>query len=358
MTKVRKKVDFKGEKIYVGIDVHKKSWTVAVCTEHTNYRPFNMEPKPESLVNYLRTNYPGAEFICAYEVGFSGYSLYEYLTEEGICCLVVNPADIPTTSWESEFKNDQRDARKIAQCLRSGQLRPIHIPSKQLQGDRSLVRFRRQIRKDLVRQKSRIRSLLMFYGIQVPDEVDSKGRWSERFRHWLWNLELPKPSASKALHLQMGMLEYIRGMRNNTNSHLQQLSNEQRYIDLADLLQTVPGVGRHTAVKILVELGDIKRFPTLDQLCSHVGLVPASHNSGENVRQGRLTYRGHRELRTMLVEAAWTAIGVDPALERTYQELKKRMIPPKAIIRIARKLLARIRHVLLTGEPYEKGIIA
>ena len=128
-TQIRKKIDLKGKKIYVGIDVHKKKWTIAICSEHTNYRPFNQDANSDRLVNYLRQHYPGATIICAYEAGFSGFYLQEHLTENGIQCLVVHPADIPTTDKESEFKTDIRDAKKIAECLRSGQLRSIHIPN-------------------------------------------------------------------------------------------------------------------------------------------------------------------------------------------------------------------------------------
>ena len=96
----------------------------------------------------------------------------------------------------------------------------------------------------------------------------------------------------------------------------------------------------------------------MDHLCNYVGLVPATHNTGDTVRQGRLAYRGHKELRVMLIEAAWVAICTDPALGVAYQDLKKRMVGQKAIVRIARKLLARARHVLLTGKPYGKGVVA
>ena len=149
------------------------------------------------MVNYLRQHYPGATIICAYEAGFSGFYLQEHLTENGIQCLVVHPADIPTTDKESEFKTDIRDAKKIAECLRSGQLRSIHIPTKQLQEARSLIRFRKQMRKDFVREKCRIRSFLMFYGIEVPQEIDHGGKWNGQMRNWLWNLKLKQKKEQK-----------------------------------------------------------------------------------------------------------------------------------------------------------------
>ena len=357
MTQVRKKINLKGKNIYVGIDVHKKKWTIAVSTETTNYRPFNQEADAERLVNYLKEKFIGAKITCAYEAGFSGFHLQEYLSKNGIECLVVHPADIPTTDKESEFKTDQRDAKKIAECLRSGQLKGIHIPTKELQEVRSLIRFRKQMRKDFTREKCRIRSLLMFYGITVPEELDNGGKWNGKMRRWLWNLELTTEEGTETLQMMMSMLEYIRGMRDCANRKLNKLGNTEYYQPQVDLLSSVPGFSRHTAIKFLVELGDIKRFRTLGHLCNYIGLVPSTHSSGENIRASRMTYRGHSELRMMLIESSWVAIGTDPALELSYQEYKKRMIAQKAIVKIARKLLSRVRYVLIHELPYEKGIV-
>ncbi len=356
-TQNREKIDFKGKKIYVGIDVHKSQWTIAICTEHTNYRPFNQSPCGGKLENYFKGKFPNAEIICAYEAGFSGFTLQEYLSSAGIKCLVVHPADIPTTNKESEFKTDKRDARKIAMSLRSGQLKGIHIPSKVLQEARSLIRFRKQMRKDLTRQKCRIKSTLMFYNKTIPKEIDSS-KWNERMRNWIWTLELETEEGTKTLRLQMSMLEYIRGMRDCAKRHLRELSQTSYYAPQVELLESVPGFSRFTSIRFLVELGDITRFRTLNHLCNYIGLVPATHSSGEKTNASRLTYRGHRELRMILVESAWTAIGVDPALELSYQEFKKRMHGNKAIIKIARKLLSRLRYVLIHKIPYEKGIVA
>ena len=359
MLKDRKKISFLGQTIWVGLDVHKLSWTVAICSLHRIYRPFTLRPpKVEDLVHYLHQHFPEATYVCAYEAGFSGYALCEALHQFDIECLVVHAADIPVSDKQSEFKTDARDAATIARSLRSGELESIFIPSKQQQCDRALIRVRKQIGRDLVRTKNRIKSLLFFFNINIPDEFDTKSsRWSRPFQTWLWNLELPKPSATEALQLLMSTFTYTLGNKRNLDSRLRLLSQQDRYMQQADLLETVPGIGRHTAIKILTELGDIKRFNNLNALCNYIGLVPASRNSGDSVRQSRITRRGHTDLRTIMVEAAWVAIGVDPALEQTYVKLKSRMIAQKAIIRIARKLVGRIRYVLIHNVNYEKGIV-
>ena len=248
MIKVKKKISFEGQKIYVGIDVHKAQWTICICTEHTNFRPFVMVPDPQLLISYLVREFPDGNYECAYEAGFSGFGLYEALWEAKINCIVVHAADIPTSHKESEFKTDTRDALKIAKSLRSGQIKGIAIPDKQLQEDRTLVRFRQQLRRDIVRQKCRIKSLLAFYSIALPEEwVNSK--FTEGMRNWLWNLNLCTKEGTKAIRLHMGMLEYIRGMCINTNNHLRALSRTPRHQNQVDLLMSVVGFGRLQSIE-------------------------------------------------------------------------------------------------------------
>ncbi len=357
MTKVKKKISFEGQNIYVGMDVHKIQWTICVCTEHSNFRPFTMDPDPEILIDYLRREFPDGDYLCAYEAGFSGFGLCEALWESKISCIIVHAADIPTSHKEAEFKTDKRDALKIAKSLRSRELSGIFIPDKQLQEDRSLIRFRHQLRKDIVRQKCRIKSLLDFYGVVIPKEW-VKSKWSKGMRNWLWNLNLCTEEGTRSIRLRMEILEHIREMCLTTDQHLRDLSRMPRHKSQTDLLMTVVGFGRLRSIEFLVELGDIKRFKNLDSLSNYVGLVPSSNNSGNRVSQGELTTRGHKQLRTMLIEAAWVSMNTDPAMAKKYGELKKRMLGQQAIVSIARKLLNRVRYVLINEVAYQKGIEA
>ena len=101
----------------------------------------------------------------------------------------------------------------------------------------------------------------------------------------------------------------------------------------------------------------MKRFERFCQLNSFVGLLPTEHSSGENEKHGPLTMRRHKQLRSDLVESAWRAKRIDPALSVYYSEQIKRKEHNVVIIKIARKLLSRIRYVLLNQKEYEKGVI-
>ncbi|MFR3425583.1 MAG: hypothetical protein ACLTSS_05150 [Phocaeicola coprocola] len=95
------KLDFSGQNIYVGIDVHLKSWSVAILSEHSVLKRFSQSPEPEALHKYLVSNYPGANYFSVYEAGFCGFWIHERLTDLGITNIVVNPADVPTMSKEN-----------------------------------------------------------------------------------------------------------------------------------------------------------------------------------------------------------------------------------------------------------------
>ncbi|MCF8225447.1 MAG: hypothetical protein K9J30_06180 [Bacteroidales bacterium] len=121
-----RKNTFQGERIFVGIDTHKKSWKVSLYHKDTALKTFTQDPDTNKLVGYLRKHYPVADFQCAYEAGFSGFWLQKQLAGYGINCIVVNPADVPTTHKEKEFKSDPRDCRKIAKGLCSNLLEGIY----------------------------------------------------------------------------------------------------------------------------------------------------------------------------------------------------------------------------------------
>ena len=141
-------------------------------------------------------------------------------------------------------------------------------------------------------------------------------------------------------------------------NQIELLSKTEKYEKNFDLLRTIPGIGQITAMTILTELENIGRFNSLDKLCSFIGLVPSTNSSGDIERTGDITSRGHKVLRSALIESAWVAARVDPALAKRYNHYCKRMNANKAIIRIAKKLLSRIRYVLKNKQPYVLGVIS
>ncbi|MDP4184001.1 MAG: transposase [Bacteroidota bacterium] len=141
---------------------------MTILTENICHKTFVMPPKPEILYNYLHLNFPNGNYLSAYEAGFCGLWVHYKLTELGIKNIVVNPADIPCTQKEKIQKENKRDSRKIAHSLRSGELDAIYIPKQATLDDRSLIRARTMLVRDMCRYKQRIKSFLYFYGITFP----------------------------------------------------------------------------------------------------------------------------------------------------------------------------------------------
>ncbi|AXP82414.1 Transposase [Mariniflexile rhizosphaerae] len=144
-----KKVDYSNESIYIGIDVHKKSWGICILTDCYEHKVFSQPPQPIVLVNYLHRNFPNGNYYSAYEAGFCGFWIAHDLEKLGVCNLVVNPSDIPTTNKEKKQKSDKRDARKIARSLRNKALKGIYVPNQKLLEERLLVRTRQKLLSDI-----------------------------------------------------------------------------------------------------------------------------------------------------------------------------------------------------------------
>jgi transposase len=352
------KLDFAGQKIFVGIDTHLNSWKVSIMTNGIMCATFSQDPKSVILGDYLKKHYPGGEYFSAYEAGFIGFSVHRELEKVGIKNIIANPADIPTTDKEKKQKEDKRDSRKIVRSLHNGDLKAIYIPPREIEELRSFVRNRKTIVKEINRNKNRSKFLLYYYGIAIPTELStaSKG-WSKPYTNWLTQVQFETEYGNSTLMSIISHVEFLRGKLLEANRTLRTLSKEGKYADDIKLLRSVPGIGLIVALTILTELDHIVRFTNLDKLCSYVGLVPRTNTSGDKDKTGPITPRSNRALRSMLIESAWIAIRQDPALMLAYSELRKRMEPNMAIIRIAKKLLSRIQHVLKNKTEYAKSVV-
>jgi transposase len=352
------KIDFSGQHIYAGFDVHLKSWNVTILTEKLKHKTFTQPPSAEVLHNYLVRHFPGGIYHSAYEAGFCGYWIQNKLQALGVDSIVYNAADIPTSNKEKVQKTDKRDSIKIAKALRSGDLKSIYVPSEKTLEDRVLIRTRIMLVRDLSRYKNRIKSFLYFHGIEIPAPFfTTNSHWSKRFYTWLEGIELSEPSGKQALTVIITESKHLRQSILVVTRQIRELANTEAYQNRRLLLQTIPGIGLLTAMIILTELETIDRFQRFDDLCGFIGLVPSTRSSGETERDGNITPRGHSQLRSAIIESSWAAARLDPVLNKSYHEYCKRMESNKAIIRIARKLLSRIRFVLKNNKPYEYSTI-
>lgn len=343
--------DFTGQDVFIGLDVHKRSWQVAIMVGDTFHKSFHQPPKTEVLVNYIYRTFPGGRYHCVYEAGYCGFWIHEELERHGVECSVANPADVPTTDKEKRNKTNRVDARKLVRSLRHGELHPIYIPSRQAQEDRSLVRTRIKLVSKQTRCKNQIKALLCFYGISVPDDI-SERYWSRRYLTWLESLTFHSESGTQALHSLLSELEHYRTSILAITRTIRHLAKHEHYALHVNNLVGMSGISTLTAMIFLTELIDLARFRSLDTLAAYVGLIPGENSSGEDRTITDITPRKNPYLRWVLIEAAWVAVREDPVLMLAFHHLSQRMPKNRAIIRIARKLLNRIRFVLKNQKPY------
>ncbi len=153
-----KELDFTGQNIYAGIDVHKKSWQVSIYSDELYHKTFNQPPKPEVLHGYLSKHFPNGVYYSVYEAGFCGFWIHDQLQFLGVNNIVINLADVPTTDKEKKQKTDKVDSNKLARQLKNGDLQAIYIHNRAVLEDRALLRMRRTLVKELTRYKNRIKS--------------------------------------------------------------------------------------------------------------------------------------------------------------------------------------------------------
>lgn len=349
-------LDFSGQSIYAGIDVHNKMWKVCLYCEGLELKQMTIPPEPEKFANHLKKNYPGANYKCVYEAGYSGFWIQHELKRQSVECIVVNPADVPSTNKEKAFKTDRIDCRKLARSLRNLELEGIYVPQREELEDRNLLRLRTSSVKKCTRIKNEIKAMLCFYGIEVNGEGCKKS-WTKKHIKYLETLSMGNNSGNISLKSLLDELKYYNTVLEKKSEDILKLSNEIKYKENIKNLMTIPGLSTLSSMIILTELIDIKRFKSLRQLSSFVGLIPSEYSSGQREFKYSMTRRGNPFLKRILVECSWIAIRKDPALLMCYKKYCKQMNGAKAIIKISRKLLNRIRYVLINKKSYEIGIV-
>ena len=251
-------------------------------------------------------------------------------------------------------KTDKVDSKKLAKELETHNLKAIYVPSVQAQQIRSLCRLRHKISCHIGRLKNRIKGHLHYYGIKIPDNLNPE-YWPARFIHYLLSLcEQDNPGSAylricieEMLEQRKRVLEVTKVLRHYL------LSSTDEVGRIISYLRSVPGIGFLSAATLYTEIITIERFSTLDHLASFVGLCPSCNSSGEKEITTGITPRRNLYLRHLIIEAAWIAARKDPALLKSFNALSKRMKKTQAIVRIARKLLNRIRYVWLNNTEYK-----
>ena len=340
--------DYTGKEIYVGIDVHKISYTVVAICDDELMKKVKMEASPEGLISHLKSHYEGASINTVYEAGFSGFDLHRRLIKAGINNRVVHAASIEISARD-KVKTDKRDALKMAVQLSDGRLKGIYVPSESQENRRLLSRSRERFVKERARLSCRIKSLLHQYGLMKYDDSFRVCKsWLSTFIKDEWSNELK----SVFTRYKSSWLELCKHIETLEKELAEQAVVDER---LEKVYRSAPGVGEVSARVLANELGDLSQFENEKQLYSYTGMTPCEYSSGENRRLGHISRQGRSVLRKTLVQCAWIAITKDKNLNEIYEGIKVRAGAKRAIIAVARRLIGRIRSCFKQQVLYQMG---
>jgi transposase len=331
---------------YLGLDVHKATIAVAIAEEAGAPTSYGSIANDASAIRKLmvRLGEPEVELRVAYEAGPTGYALYRQLAKMGIDCLVAAPSLIPKRAGD-KVKTDRRDALKLARLLRSGDLTRVWVPDAAHEALRSLVRARADAKADQLRAKHRLSKFLLRLGCWPPMGVRN---WTQRYVAWLRQLEF------EHLPDRVVFAEYLAevtaaGERiQRLEAALHQCAQSSSQVAVIRALQAFRGIGFLSAVTLVAEAGDLRRFRTAPQFMAYVGVVPSESSSGGKQQRGPITKTGNTLLRHVLGEAAHHARHA-PRVSGTLKQ-RQADVPPEIIElawRAQLRLHTRFRHLSL-----------
>jgi transposase len=295
----------KGDEVFVGIDTAKTHNAVAVAEagrdgEVRYLGAFENTPDAVAkLVRKLADRYERLHFC--YEAGPTGYGLYRQILALGHACVVVAPSLIPRRSGD-RVKTNRRDAQSLARLLRAGELTAVWVPDETHEAVRDLVRTRAIAVEDYRRKRQHVTAFLLRHG----RSYDGKASWRGGHKRWLDGQQFTHPAQRLAFQEMLNAVQAAVERVDRLEAALIEVVPDWTMAPVVLAFQAMRGVQFMTAVTIVSEAGDLRRFDHPRQLMAFLGLVPSESSTGETRRLGGITKTGNSRARKALVEAAWT----------------------------------------------------
>jgi transposase len=332
-------------KIDIGVDLHKKSIHAAIFRGGATLTDWRTTANYGDFADQILPFLPYTKTV-AYEAGPTGFSLARILQGHDFNVVVCAPAHTPRPSARQN-KSDRIDSIKLAQLSAAGMLKAVTIPTEQEEQDRLVLRHRNALVDKSRRVKQQIKAEFLFIG---TGEV---GSWSQKEIKRLAELKCSENQrfTLDSMLRELGMLDD----EVKTTTARVDLIMRERHADAKAILESHPGVGSITAATFALELfRGPQRFRNGRHVASFLGLAPGKDQTGESDRPQPLLKRGQTRLRSILIEAAWRWIRLDPAALAAYGRItsKKKGNGKKAIAAMARRLAVRLWTMWTRGETY------
>jgi transposase len=287
---------------WIVFDVHKNSLVAGVLPASGGKPELTRLENSERAVRRFVARLGGPQGLAvAYEAGPCGYDLLRLLSRVGVACDVIAPSLVPVRAGD-RVKTDRRDAKKLVRLYRAGELSFVEPPSPEQEGLRDLVRCGDDLRRARTAARHRVAKQLLRHG-RVYRE--GKRAWTKQHQAWLSRQRLADPLAQRALSHMLAHLDAVDAQLAAIDHELEQVATTEPWCDPVRWLCSFRGVGLVTALGLLAEIGDFRRFAHPRELMSYLGLTPSEYSSGDQQHRGHITKCGNRHARRLLVEAAW-----------------------------------------------------
>lgn len=289
---------------FIGFDVSKDNIAIGIAEAGRESPRFygTIPNTPEAIRKTIMRLAEDAQLEVCYEAGPTGYGIYRQLTVMGISCMVVAPSLIPSRPGD-KVKTDKRDALRLAQLLRSGELTAAWVPTEEDEALRDLVRAREDAKEDQHRTRQRLLKFLLRHGLHAPQGVRN---WTVKHRTWLDSLKFDKQAEQLVFQEYLHALDEIEARLKKFEVEIHVQATESEHAPVIQALQTLRGVAEITATTLVAEIGEFSRFANPKQLMAYAGLVPKEYSSGKSRWQGGITKTGNAHVRWVVTEAAWS----------------------------------------------------
>lgn len=339
--------NFDGKSCWIGVDVHKVNYAVAILDEDGQRLEFSTPAEPQKLLLQLLKMGMSIKSL-TYESGPTGYGLAWACQEVGIPVLVVAPSRVPRPVSKTG-KTDRLDSMKLVEFLARDMLQGIAVPSREEFVLREMERARQRLVRHRRELRQVIRSFLLRNGLEEPVGLCSWGIASLQALHEMFLPENLRLCLDSYLEEHANILSSL----GKITKELEQAVSEQGHGEQIKNLRTIPGVGVTIAHTFTSEIFRPERFKRAEDICAYVGLAPITSHSGSSKEKAWLRPVGQRYLRSILVESAWRLIAIEPSYRDFYNRIRNRTgLPQKAITVVARKLLVLVWRIAIEGRPY------
>jgi transposase len=342
--------------LYVGLDVHKDSITVAYALGSGEVEVLGKIGTTKADIDRLckRLQSKASRVCVVYEAGPCGYGLYRQLLQKGFDCMVCAPSLIPRKPGE-RVKTDRRDAVKLVRLLRAGDLSAVYVPTVDDEAFRDLARAWVSAKDDLKRARQRLKAFLLSHGVHYTGRAD----WGPAHRRWLSSFSFDSAWQEMAFNELRRTIDDRLAQCARLEAALREAVVSWRFYPAVLGLQTMRGVQFTTAVGMLAELGDLSRFVHPRQLMAWLGVTPCEHSSGGKRRQGSITKNGNSYARKLLIEAAWSyqhPARVSPEIQRRHEGIPKPIVDRAWDAQV--RLCRRYRKLVARGKQKNIAVVA